>query len=98
MIYDIREIDKPKVDKVGAKAKKLIEMDMAGFTIPEGIILSVDFFKPWLNEIKSSSEWISLLENPSKENSNAVKAKAEKILFTQEQKELLMFSLENLPG
>lgn len=98
MIYEIREIDKPKVGELGAKAKKLIEMNMAGFTIPEGIILSVDFFKPWLNEIKSSSEWISLLENPSKENSNIVKAKAEKILFTQEQKELLMLSLENLPG
>ena len=54
MIYQFSGRQIPLLSDVGGKAKALIETLNAGFPVPEGIALSVDFFEQWLNEIKSS--------------------------------------------
>ena len=52
MIYNFNLENIPKLSQVGGKAKALIESTKKGFPVPEGIVLSVDFFQTWLRKIK----------------------------------------------
>ena len=45
MIYSFNEKEVPEIKKVGGKAKALIETTGSGFPVPEGFVLSVDFFE-----------------------------------------------------
>ncbi len=62
MIYEFCTHKTPRLSEVGGKAKSLIKMTKAGLRVPEGIVLSVAFFTPWLTEIKSSDLWRELIE------------------------------------
>lgn len=73
MIYDFSKKNSPKLNEVGGKAKALIETSGDGYPVPEGIALSVEFFKPWLDEIKSSEEWKAVLANTTKASCDVVK-------------------------
>ncbi|MGI9450308.1 MAG: PEP/pyruvate-binding domain-containing protein, partial [Geminicoccaceae bacterium] len=42
---------------VGGKAASLIRLAQAGFAVPDGYVLTSAFFLPWINELRSSSEW-----------------------------------------
>ena len=42
---------------VGGKAASLIRLTQAGFAVPDGYVLTSAFFVPWINELRSSSEW-----------------------------------------
>lgn len=86
LIYNFKNSEIPQPSEVGGKAKALIETTRAGFPVPEGIILTVDFFKPWLKDIKSSNEWKALLSEVTKEKCYTLKAKAAKQHFTDLQK------------
>ncbi len=98
MIYNFNEKNVPRLDEVGGKAKALIETTNAGFPVPEGIVLSVDFFKPWLDEIKSSNEWKAVLVNTTKEACDSVKSQAVNMTFTSEQKKAFEVSTGELTG
>lgn len=98
MIYNFKTEITPELLEVGGKAKALIETSKAGFPVPDGFALSVTFFKPWLDEIKASSDWQTVLEKPTEEACNAVKKKAAKMTFTTEQKTLFEESLGALAG
>jgi len=98
MIYQFSGRQIPLLSDVGGKAKALIETLNAGFPVPEGIALSVDFFEQWLNEIKSSKEWKALLVNTTKENCDCVKSKAVKLTFTDVQKKAYKAEVKKLPG
>lgn len=82
MIYLFDYEDNPLLSQAGGKGKALIETYKAGFPIPEGMVLTVDYLKPWLEEIKASSEWNALMKDMTIENCNAVKSKAELLKFT----------------
>ncbi|WP_105614776.1 PEP/pyruvate-binding domain-containing protein [Vallitalea okinawensis] len=86
MIYDFLTKKSPKLSEVGGKAKALIETTKAGFPVPEGIALTVEFFSPWLDTIKSTHEWTELLLDVTKENCDGIKAKATVLKFTEIQK------------
>ncbi len=45
MIYHFKEKEVPEIWQIGGKAKALIETYKAGFPVPEGLSLSVDFLK-----------------------------------------------------
>ena len=47
------------------------------------------FFQPWTEQIKSTDEWKALLANPVKENCDQVKALAEKLTLTDNQRSQL---------
>ncbi|MFA9424044.1 MAG: PEP/pyruvate-binding domain-containing protein, partial [Sedimentibacter sp.] len=98
MIYNFNEKNIPRLNEVGGKAKALIETTGAGYPVPEGIALSVEFFKPWLDEIKSSNEWKAVLANTTKESCDFVKSKAAKMTFTVEQKKAFEVSMGELAG
>ena len=56
----------PEISKIGGKGYSLIKMTNIGLNVPPGIILCVDFFKKWINEIKNLElfkEYISNQKN-----------------------------------
>ncbi len=69
--------------EVGAKAKALIETTNAGMPVPEGIVLSVSFFKEWLYEIKASKVWKVMLLDVTKDYCDQVKYLAEGKRFAE---------------
>ena len=52
----------PNINTVGGKALSLIKLTKSKFNVPQGIILTINFFDEWMNLIKSSSNWSKLTE------------------------------------
>ncbi|CAH0535514.1 Prodigiosin synthesizing transferase PigC [Vibrio stylophorae] len=98
MIYDFNTALIPPLNQIGGKAKGLMDSTHAGFPVPEGIVLSVDFFKPWLDDIKSSAEWQAFLREGSKEKCEAIAQRISQLRFSAEQKAALEKHLSTLPG
>lgn len=98
MIYKFNGSDIAKLNQVGGKAKALIETTMAGFPVPEGIALSVDFFESWLRLIKSSTQWHKLLDDASKENCDLVVSDAKNMTFSDKMKEIFVLEMKLLKG
>jgi rifampicin phosphotransferase len=48
------------VDSVGGKAYSLIRMIKAGLPVPNCVVLTTDFFAPWIEEIFASKTWALL--------------------------------------
>ena len=86
LIYSFSTSDSPGLSEVGGKGKALIEMTKAGFPVPEGIALSVDFFAPWLSNIKKTTAWSELLTEVTKEKCDTLKAEALNLEYTENQK------------
>ena len=59
--YSFRDATLPPQSAVGGKALALIEATGAGFAVPDGFVLGVDFFAPWLETIQQSPLWSALL-------------------------------------
>ena len=51
------------VATVGGKGYSLIQMTKYKFNVPPGIVLTVSFFKQWLEELKTSQEYKIFLSN-----------------------------------
>ncbi len=85
LIYSFASSYIPKLSQVGGKGKALIETTKAGFLVPEGIVLSSDFFESWLNEIKQTSQWSNLLRAITKEKCDELKKLAAKLEYTESQ-------------
>ncbi len=98
MIYNFNVNNVPKLNQVGGKAKALIETTKAGFPVPEGMALSVDFFGAWLKEVKDSKEWRVMLANTTKEACDLVKTKATTMRFTSDMKKTYESELKRLKG
>ncbi len=98
MIYNFKEIEVPSLLKVGGKAKALIEATKYGLAVPEGIVLSVDFFEPWLSEIKGSDEFRVVLEDATKESCDKLKQLAVHMRFDPKQYEAFDNQMKDLEG
>jgi rifampicin phosphotransferase len=57
----------PRNDQVGSKALSLIIMTRAGMPVPPGIVLTVDFFAPWIATLQATPEWGALLSAKDEE-------------------------------
>ena len=97
-IYSFNTKESPLLTEVGGKAQSLISTTQAGMPVPGGLALSVAFFKPWTDKIKATAQWKSLLENPVKENCDAVKVLAEKLNLEEDQKSQLDKAMAELEG
>ncbi len=86
MIYNFNDKKSLAICDVGGKAKALIDMTLAGFPVPNGIVLSTQFFKPWIDSIKRTDEWRQLTANVNFENCAAVRKIAESMSFDSTQK------------
>lgn len=72
MIYQFNGRKIPPVSVVGGKGKALIETTGAELPVPNGFVLSVDFFEPWINVLKNTEEWHNMLKDVTVENCNKV--------------------------
>jgi phosphohistidine swiveling domain-containing protein len=97
MIYLFNDSKNPLLSEVGGKAKSLIEATREGFNVPEGLVLSVDFFKEWMEEIYQTNEWKEFLENPTKEACEKIQSKGESLRVSKKQKDVLDESMKNFP-
>lgn len=98
-IYPFSSGRSAALDQVGGKAMSLIHMTRHGLPVPPGFVLSVAFFKPWLEEILSQPAWRSLLESPAQEmklQSEEVKKLCMQLEFNRPQKTALLEALETL--
>jgi len=98
MIFNFNEKNTPKLSQVGGKAKALIETTNAGFPVPEGIALSVEFFSVWLDAVKSSDTFKAAIIDTTKEKCDDVKALAESMKFDETQRTVFNKAFEHLEG
>lgn len=98
MIYKFNENEVPQLNQVGGKARALIETSKAGFLVPEGRVLSVEFFSTWLKEIKASEEWFKMISNVTKENCDNVKKLAQNLKMTDTMKNLFEKEMNDFNG
>jgi pyruvate,water dikinase len=96
MIYAFNTKEETKLSQVGGKAKSLIEMTAAGFDVPEGFVLSVDFFANWMEIIRATTDWQDFLSVPDKEECDALKVRAVELKLTEEQKASIETALNEL--
>ncbi|MGV8906078.1 MAG: PEP/pyruvate-binding domain-containing protein [Acetobacterium sp.] len=94
LIHEFNTNKTPDLSKIGGKAKSLIETTKAGFNVPKGFVLSVDFFTNWINEIKTTSVWKDFLGDQTRETCDALKKITSRLKFTKEQKEALKQALK----
>lgn len=95
-IYNFNSKTIPHLSQVGGKAKALMEMTNVGFPVPSGLVLTVDFFVPWIEKMKETEEWKSLISEVTKEKCDILKAIAEDLNFDLEQRELLSGKIKDI--
>jgi phosphoenolpyruvate synthase/pyruvate phosphate dikinase len=89
--------DLPGLEQAGGKALSLIQLTSAGMAIPPGFVLTVEFFKPWLDSLKQSREWNAMTRAESGEIGQAakeLKGLCGKLRFSESQKQELDGILE----
>ncbi len=97
-IYSFNTKENPLLTEVGGKAQSLINTTQGGLPVPGGLALTVAFFQTWTDTIKGTDQWKTLLQNPVKENCDKVKAFAEKLALTEDQKLQLDKAMAELDG
>ena len=98
LIYSFDTTGQPTLAEVGGKALSLIATTGAGLPVPGGLALSLAFFAPWTDAIKSTPEWAALLADPDKDNCDAVKARAGALVLNDDQRTALDRHLAGLGG
>ncbi|GAB3267173.1 PEP-utilizing enzyme [Arthrobacter pigmenti] len=96
-----------EVAKVGGKGASLIGMTRAGMPVPEGFVLSTDFFQPWLDQLRTTPEWdaFSMAVSSGGASDEELRGRATQLQtacadlsFTEVQQRLLAAALADLPG
>ncbi len=64
----------PTLEQVGAKALALIQMTQIGMPVPPGFVLTVDFFKPWLDSLERQIEFSTLATASDHQRSQTLRA------------------------
>ena len=95
--YDFNSKDIPEILEVGGKALSLIKLKKGGFNVPDGSVLTVDFFKGWIDELKLLPDLNSIAPNQStfKVFADKLKSKAKGLIFSEEQKAVVRTVLNN---
>ena len=60
----------PQINEVGGKGYSLIKLSSLNANVPNGIVLTVNFFKDWIEKIKQSNLYIEFLEFLKKEDNS----------------------------
>ena len=99
MFHPFSTTPTPALGQVGGKARSLIEATAAGFNVPAGFALDVDFFQPWLDEVRAGSAWQAFLDSGDDDTRAAcdgVKAACTSLALTDEQQAALGEALGTL--
>lgn len=97
MVYSFVSKETPALSQVGGKARALIETTQAGFNVPEGFVLAVDFFRAWTDEIKSADLWRTFLQTSDRNACAALQEKVRQFRFTSEQRSAIDQQLAQMP-
>jgi pyruvate,water dikinase len=105
MIYDFTTTDEPELSEVGGKGFSLMRMTQARLPVPPGFNLPVEFFEPWISELRSRPEWETLqnaLRDPGSgddltSSSDALKVACEDLELDAEQRKELDEAVASLP-
>ncbi len=97
MIYTFDTMELPSLSQVGGKAGSLIETTRAGFHVPEGFVLAVEFFHPWIDDITSGDRWGAFLREPGRKTCAAVREQAGRCRFTPGQRAAIGPRLARMP-
>lgn len=96
MIHSLDDPREAPLAQVGGKAKALMETTRAGFPVPEGFVLSVDFFQSWTRAVMSMDVWQEFLAEPSSQTCQALQQAAKLMRFTPEQRAALDGELDHM--
>ena len=95
----------PEISEVGGKGYSLIKLNSLNLNVPNGIVLTVDFFNDWIGKIKDSNLYKEFIELLNKENnSNDCSSILNKIkewsltnlILTEKDKEEIEVNLKNI--
>lgn len=82
----------------GGKGRSLILMAARGLPVPPGLVLGVEFFEAWWEELRGTSEWKTFQESDDfKSSCAALKSRAQQLRFTPEQHEAIAKALPEEP-
>jgi phosphohistidine swiveling domain-containing protein len=99
LLYPFLTDRTPGLDQVGGKAMSLISMTEHGLPVPSGFVLTVAFFRPWLDLVVASAEWSQVLGNAAQDleqSCGAVKALCMGLKLDAERHEFLAQALASL--
>ncbi|MHA2174451.1 MAG: PEP/pyruvate-binding domain-containing protein [Candidatus Hodarchaeales archaeon] len=92
LIYTPQDSSTPDIEQVGGKGLSLIQATENGHVIPPIIILKANFFLPWIEQIKSTTEW-QVFTKASKDGiltvAETVKNYCQTLAFTDTQQQAL---------
>ena len=98
MTYQFKSSESPEISQVGGKALALITMTREGMTVPQGFVLTVEFFEPWIIALKATPEW-KAMQNCSKDElgqaTGAIKSLCRDLRYSSQQQEDLNIALES---
>jgi rifampicin phosphotransferase len=91
----------PELTQVGGKGMSLILMTQQGLPVPYGFVLSVEFFKPWFNQIINTPEWKKVIDSPMDElkvHSDSLKKICRDLKLDEERKKALIQAISSFEG
>jgi pyruvate,water dikinase len=91
--------EQPELGMVGGKAWSLIKMTQAGFPVPAGFVLTIEFFQSWIQEIQASPEWAVVLASSKSDlkcGCDAVVEKCMRLKLSKEQTQELNQAVDRL--
>lgn len=97
-VYKISGGQIPELKEVGGKGLSLIKMMDADLPVPDGFVLTVEFFLPWFEELMQREEWRLFQEaelDEVTERCRALQILCPRLKLTPEQSKVLE---ENLAG
>jgi rifampicin phosphotransferase len=96
-IFSFTSTEFLKVDQAGGKGLALMQMTAAGMPVPPGFVLTVQFFEPWIDRLRTSPAWVEI----TNANNESIRQLAKKLQeschnlrFNEEQKDELENALQ----
>ncbi|MGV7229631.1 MAG: PEP/pyruvate-binding domain-containing protein [Nitrospirales bacterium] len=90
--FTFKDPSLPTIAQVGGKGLSLIYLNKKGFNVPPLAVLSTEFFRPWMNQLKSAPEWKEFSQAADDDRvaaATAVKKLCQTLTFSAKQKQLL---------
>ncbi|MHA2294368.1 MAG: PEP/pyruvate-binding domain-containing protein [Candidatus Hodarchaeales archaeon] len=92
MIHTLQDDTDPSIEQAGGKGLSLVRATRKGFTVPPAAILPTDYFKPWIDQIKTTTAWQSFTKATGEDIpaiAQAVKESCQDLAFSDTQQQLL---------
>jgi rifampicin phosphotransferase len=99
LVYRFSDKYIPDLSEVGGKGLSLIKGSKSDLPVPPGFVLTVEFFKSWFDLLKNTKNWENFLKSTESKTlssiCNELKKIASNFKFSPQQKELVLFYLND---